>query len=1030
MNPKTLTMTAFGPYKRTEIIDFTKLEDHRLFVISGNTGAGKTTIFDAICFALYGTASGQDREAQTMLRSDFADDATHTAVELTFEVSDRLFRILRQVGHIKKGNKTKTGDRYEFFEIIGDSEVPVVDRQIVSEINEQVEKLIGLTADQFKQIVMLPQGEFRKLLTSETENKEAILRRLFKTESYQKIGEQLLLKQGELRTAYENVEHELDTYVKQISGTLPKREISPLYDVLEQEPIPMKQLLQALKEEVTHYNKQKSVDQKAYEKAYETHQKKQTTYFEKKATNELFEELAQKEKIWTTLTEQKPIYQEKEKALKAAELASKLEPYEKAVNDWVKDEQQKQKAYELAKQKDEQAKLYLKEVTDKYVKEEKNKDKREAVRQTLDRLKSYLPTVKELNQLKLEIGQHETKMKETAKQVTGLNEEWVKQKKLAEENEETLQHKEKVINTLPHKQELYIKRREQIRLIMAYEKLITRKEALEKDLKSKRESLSTRKNNYQKLEQKWLQNQASILANELHVGDACPVCGSKEHPHLAEDHKNAVSRKDLDEAKQKLSHAEKEYQEIQVLLKNNQEQLQETITNLEEERMDVARITECKEEVSAEGKTLKEEIEQIKKEDTARTKLREAQQALLKKIQKLESDKEIKEKEHQTNEKSFERAKTIYEDRIKQIPEDVQILSDLEKKIKETAKEKEWLENKWETIQKTYLTAKEESTKASSMLLHGQTQLKEVISRKKAAEEALQTALRESAFESIEAYKRATLTAREREQLKQEIDGFREKEKITSNDIKQLKDKLKDKEIVDLQAIENDLAMLKKDYETALDAWNLSKRLHEDAASLWRQLTRTRETVEEREKELAIITELSNLIRGQNEQRISFERYLQMEYLDQIIEAANLRLRKLSNGQFHLERSDRRESHGRQSGLALDVHDAYTGQTRDVKTLSGGEKFNASLCLALGMSDVIQSFQGNVSIKTMFIDEGFGSLDEESLHKSIDALIDLQKSGRMIGVISHVKELKSIFPAVLEVSKTKEGYSETEVILK
>jgi exonuclease SbcC len=166
-------------------------------------------------------------------------------------------------------------------------------------------------------------------------------------------------------------------------------------------------------------------------------------------------------------------------------------------------------------------------------------------------------------------------------------------------------------------------------------------------------------------------------------------------------------------------------------------------------------------------------------------------------------------------------------------------------------------------------------------------------------------------------------------------------------------------------------------------------------------------------------------VRGQNSKKVSFERYLQISYLEQIIEAANHRLNRLSGGQFLLMRSDRQEARGRQSGLGLDVYDAYTGQTRDVKTLSGGEKFNASLCIALGMSDVIQSFQGNISIKTMFIDEGFGSLDEESLHKSVETLIDLQKSGRMIGVISHVQELKAIFPAVLEVNKTKEGHSRT-----
>jgi len=141
-------------------------------------------------------------------------------------------------------------------------------------------------------------------------------------------------------------------------------------------------------------------------------------------------------------------------------------------------------------------------------------------------------------------------------------------------------------------------------------------------------------------------------------------------------------------------------------------------------------------------------------------------------------------------------------------------------------------------------------------------------------------------------------------------------------------------------------------------------------------------------------------------------------------------LKNLSNGQYYLQVSDRLESHGRQSGLSLDVYDTYTGQARDVKTLSGGEKFNASLSLALGMADVIQSFQGNIDIETMFIDEGFGSLDEESLMKAIDTLIELQKSGRMIGVISHVQELKTAMPAILQVEKLKEGYSKTSIILK
>lgn len=202
MQPLRLTLNAFGPYKEKETIDFDELQGNTLFVISGKTGAGKTTLFDGIAFALYGKASGSDREDQRMLRSDFADEDIHTSAELVFQIQDKTYRIFRQLGHVKKGNKSKTGDKCEFYEIREKGEFPCVDRQMVSEIDQKVEEIIGLTPDQFKQIVMLPQGEFRKLLTSGTENKEEILRRLFKTEHYKYMNE--LLKEKKAKLEQEN----------------------------------------------------------------------------------------------------------------------------------------------------------------------------------------------------------------------------------------------------------------------------------------------------------------------------------------------------------------------------------------------------------------------------------------------------------------------------------------------------------------------------------------------------------------------------------------------------------------------------------------------------------------------------------------------------------------------------------------------------------------------------------------------------------------------------------------------------------
>ncbi|MDY0395887.1 SbcC/MukB-like Walker B domain-containing protein [Virgibacillus halophilus] len=290
--------------------------------------------------------------------------------------------------------------------------------------------------------------------------------------------------------------------------------------------------------------------------------------------------------------------------------------------------------------------------------------------------------------------------------------------------------------------------------------------------------------------------------------------------------------------------------------------------------------------------------------------------------------------------------------------------------------------------------------------------------------------MKEADFDSEVAYQAATMTEEMQTHLAKEIRMFRQEQSTLDEQILELQTMLKDKQRTDLTEMEIQLDKLKQNYEQALDKWHASKEYFDKASELKMNIQTTAQKCVSYEKKLSVIADLHDVIRGQNSQKISFERFLQMEYLEQIIEAANHRLKNLSNGQFMLTRSSRQEARGKQSGLSIDVFDAYTGQTRDVKTLSGGEKFNASLCLALGMSDVIQSFQGSISIDTMFIDEGFGTLDEESLHKAIDTLVDLQKSGRLIGIISHVQELKDIFPAILEVSKNKEGSSHTKFVVK
>jgi exonuclease SbcC len=266
--------------------------------------------------------------------------------------------------------------------------------------------------------------------------------------------------------------------------------------------------------------------------------------------------------------------------------------------------------------------------------------------------------------------------------------------------------------------------------------------------------------------------------------------------------------------------------------------------------------------------------------------------------------------------------------------------------------------------------------------------------------------------------------------LQGELEAFKKAVASAVEIIGQLERELAGKGLTDLVQMNEEIVRASADLERITMAYQEWRSQLQELERLKVSVVAVSEQMKAQEEQWQQVKDIYDVLRGDNPQKLSFERYVLIEFLEQILHAANERLRALSGGQFVLQRSDRLEKHNRQSGLGLDVYDAYTGMNRDVKSMSGGEKFNASLCLALGMTDVIQAHQGGVSIEMMFIDEGFGSLDEDALNKAIETLIDLQQSGRMIGVISHVQELKAAFPAVLEVRKTKEGHSTTSILLK
>ncbi|WP_341202440.1 AAA family ATPase [Planomicrobium okeanokoites] len=1028
MRPLKLKLTAFGPYKETETIDFNDLRENRLFVISGSTGAGKTTIFDGISFALYGGASGSDRSETRNLRSDFADDAVHTCVEMEFEIHNQRYRILRQMPHVKKGNKSPTGERYEFFEVHKDGEKPCVERQIVSEINQRVEEILGLTQNQFSQIVMLPQGEFRKLLTSETDNKEEILRRIFKTEPYKMISERLKQKRDAAKDAYGLEEQVLNSHLRSIESSLPQRD-SELFEVLGREQRNIHQILSALQLETAFYKAKIADDKIQHETLYKKHQEKLDSFHEAKKWNGRFDEKLEKEQRYNALTEQLPAIAEKEKAVQQAERAGFIANIENLYRELVTNEMDKHKLLERAVDEEQQAEEAKLAAEEKFLEQQGRGDERSAAQNQVLRLQHLLPQVRELAAKEEEVAVLSSAFQDAEQRFQAI------EKQLADIKEQKTAAAEKV-SELEKQTDSFDSKPEELgvaedRLRIAGELLAVQTEVkAQQAVRDQKEAVySEALTKYKLIEESWFANQAHLLAVQLKDGEACPVCGSHEHPVIHQEATGAaVTKEQLDQEKSRLDALDNAYRNAAARLVSLEEQESRKKTEAEERG-----ITDAEKD-SALLKQVKQQLqEDVQTLHSWKTELREWKTKLadgVKETETAEQDRSLLLTEMNEKKSSAESAKAVLAEKLASIPEEMRSLAVLEQEIRQAITKRDDMERAWAAAQELFQGAKERLASAAMALQHSKTTAEEMTAKRQKAESEFMQALDKSEFETEDAYQRAKMRDSEMEEMKQQITRFNQDRHTLQQQISELTELLVGRKNEDLSLAEAELEQLKSDYEQALSQLNHSKDCCAKGEALIEQITGAVEGAAEAEAQLNRVTDLHDMIRGQNSLKISFERYLQIEYLEQIIQAANERLRNLSNGQFYLIRSDRQEARGKQSGLGLDVYDSYTGQTRDVKTLSGGEKFNASLCLALGMADVIQSFQGNVSIDTMFIDEGFGSLDEESLNKSIETLIDLQRSGRMIGVISHVQELKAAIPAILEVRKSKEGFSKTSFHIK
>ena len=1040
MKPLKLTMQAFGPYAGREEIDFTQLGSRTMFVISGKTGAGKTTIFDAISYAIYGKASGEDRNGPE-LRSQFASDDLLTEVSLDFSLRDKVYSITRSPQQLKKKDKgdgfTQLGAKAELYMWNEDGEKKLIASKI-SDVEEKIKEIMLIDANQFRQILMIPQGEFRKLLTSDSKDKEVILQRLFHTQLYKMVEEKLKLEATELKKSVEEQVHARNEAIRRIQAVTNEE----LLDYIDADSENDTMIMPLLLAEIAGMGELLEQLNSNLNEKVQAQDKLKGQLFEAEAILKQLqtkEELKEKDAL---LVSQEELFAEKEKHVQLAQKAALLAKQEELCHRLKREVDQFQENVNAIKMEIEK----LGDLSKQYEHQLHNEIEREGERQ------AAMDEVNRLGNMKEDVYSFAALQKETAKKGSELKS--VKEKQLFYEN--NLKQLDEQVSSLKQQKEViekgkltYFENESKLEKLKAeleriekYESLVIRHQKEEQNLKAitgRYENTAAQFRDarilVEDLEQKWLHGQAAILAANLQTGEACPVCGSEHHPSPAIQHIDRIpTEEDLKAAKEQAAKWEKEksideakYYQSQSVERAQKEAVLEILqeirtyrANFNEEDLPIAK----NETVSAKDHLVQIQrklAEQIKKLETVLVELEKSES------EKVNLQIAIQELAAKVNDLmvQFTEKKTNLTRMMNIIPENLRSEAEYERTLAASRNRHEMLVKQLEVAQQRLQVVKEKLSNETARLQDATVHLTSKQQELGTEREIFLNKLSEQGFEKYGMYAASKRTDGEIRSLEAEIRSYREELRSVSDRLKELTELLTDVKTPDVEGLKLEIAKLISEIEVLnhqrTDLF-VKKRDNQEIYSRVECLNEQMKVLEERYK---LIGHLYEIAKGQNNFRITFERYVLAAFLDDILREANIRLRKMTSGRFQLLRKTDRSKGNAQSGLELLVFDQYTGQERHVKTLSGGESFKASLSLALGLADVVQNYAGGVSLETMFIDEGFGTLDPESLDQAIEALMDIQSSGRLVGIISHVPELKERIDVRLEVIAGQTG-SRTE----
>lgn len=1015
MRPIRLEMTAFGPYREKTVLDFRDFKNQNLFLVCGPTGAGKTTIFDAIAYALYDDASGGSRNRDTF-KSQFASNQELCEVDFLFEFNGKEYQIVRSPAQTGPGKNGRTKGYTSAVAFYHDGAVTTK----IKEANEEIAQLLSMNYEQFKQIVMLPQGEFKKLLESNSKDKEAIFRDIFRTETLLSFQNDLKQQAAELQKETEKAETALSSAYEFLAD-LEDAALENFVSLGETQKI-----IERL-EELTHLSQQKEkqvlqkLDHLQEEKTdAQTKIKEWQKYMgllaEQKTLQGESERHQQLEKAVADFSHAKiclEIYHQLEEIQQEIdELGTKTTDETAAINDKSEQMEGLQKAFRLLEEEYKQVPFLrsrredLLEQRAKLLQLQKNKDEQA---QLQNQKKQTRVDQEQLEQELEKIRQEQKALKETMQEIQSAQQEVGVQ----------VEKRNALLLLLSQ-----LKERE--KSLGQFEKLLEEQKSARRQMKECETKYLTISQSLQEQRILYNQNLAGMLASKLSENDACPVCGSHDHPSLARPLEEAPTEEQVEKLEASRNEISDRYSQSSALVASlnkrvvaAEEELEISQQELEKEKTD---CQECLMNKTAVKEQLDAAI--LKLQTTAA--LSSQVQSQLDQTAKSEKDLELKRKETETHlANSEKRMKTLQEEwtalHNTVTEEDLDLLSqqldDISQQLEKVEEEYPKLKSRLEDLDKQL--AVHRSTRSSL-----QEQVQAAGTRKQKVQENLTGKMTEAGLS--EGFEKNLLSEAEAETLAAAVQNFRDAMTINERNLAE------QAELVASYGKEVSLPVLKEDHlrlETEITAEEQALRqIRGDLQLVEKSLTSIKKTWKKMQGTLeksGRVQRISQIANGTTKEtgRMSFERYVLAIYYEEIVKAANTRLQQMTSGRYLLLRTEEGGKGAGAKGLELDVFDHFTGYTRSVKTLSGGESFKASLALALGLSDVMQNQSGGIQIDTLFIDEGFGTLDSESLDQAIQTLAELNSRGRMVGVISHVDELKTRIPAHIEVTHTGDGSS-------